>query len=149
MPDVEVQEATDLALGVHLGRLLLEAADQEHLRQQASRQLGVEPGRRRRGLGLSHEVLSPPRVVPLPAHHVQLVNRQSAADTEDHHDDREAHRHLGGGHAHDEEHERLPLGRAPRCPMDTSARLAALSISSMDMKMTSGSRRIPARARPC
>src|SRR5206468_4749728 len=62
LPDVEMEKASDLAEGVHLGRLLLEAANQRHLREQPPRQLGIEPGRRRRGLRLSHAV--PPPLLP-------------------------------------------------------------------------------------
>ena len=64
------------------------------------------------------------------------------AGPEDRHDDGQPHRDLGGGDRHHEEHDDLPVHRrrAPR-PKATNARLAAFSISSIDMKITSGLRR--------
>jgi hypothetical protein len=43
LADRQVQEAPDLAEGVVLRRLLLEAADQHHVGEEAPRQLRVEP----------------------------------------------------------------------------------------------------------
>src|SRR5204863_8968883 len=44
----EVEEPADLAEGVGLRRLLLEAADEEHVAQKLAREVGVEPEPRRR-----------------------------------------------------------------------------------------------------
>src|SRR5262249_47996611 len=52
--DVEMENPADLAHGVHLGGLLLEASQQLHLRQQPPGQLHVEPGAGYRGFGLRH-----------------------------------------------------------------------------------------------
>ena len=41
LPDVEVAKAADLAEGIRLGGLLFEAADEQHLPQHATVQLGL------------------------------------------------------------------------------------------------------------
>src|SRR5438094_750811 len=48
LADGEVEEPADLAEGVGLRRLLLEAADEEHVAQKLAREVGVEPEPRRR-----------------------------------------------------------------------------------------------------
>src|SRR6266481_3162651 len=49
--------------------------------------------------------------VLLPSQGAPLVDREAPALAEDRHVDREAHRDLGGGHAHHEEYQSLSLGR--------------------------------------
>ena len=49
LPDVEVQEAADLALGVAARALLLDAADEEHLAVELGEVLELTAGTRLRG----------------------------------------------------------------------------------------------------
>ena len=110
-----MQEAADLAQRVHLGGLLLEAPDELHLGEEPPGQLRVEPGGRRRRLRLRHERSPPDLGAATDAYHrisAQLVHGEPAAEPEDGHDDGEADRHFRRRHAHHEEHEDLPLGRA-------------------------------------
>src|SRR5262245_21877322 len=172
-----MQEAADLAEGVHLSRFLFKAADLPHLRQQAPRQLGVELGRRRRGLGLGHEIPSSSSREaavlsirstnregdvsgvrdaergPRPRFRYQRITFSSSTDN------RRRTRKIttmiarptatSAAATHMTKNTRAcPSADPHRCPSDTSARLAALSISSMDMKMTSGSRRINTPSTP-
>ena len=62
LADVEVEEAADLAQAVQLGRLLLEAPDEEHLAKEREPLLAVEPGegRRRSAHALSSSVETSP-----------------------------------------------------------------------------------------
>src|SRR5205823_4943979 len=48
LADREVEEPADLAERVRLRRLLLEAADEDHVAQKLAREVGVEPEPRRR-----------------------------------------------------------------------------------------------------
>src|SRR5580704_18037662 len=218
LSDVEVEEAADLAEGVHLGRLLLEAPDQRHLRQQPPRQLRVEPGLGGCGLRLGHRFLLELlllllsrlpvatgsfsfcfRSARLRLHFaLQLLHsfvycsavyrlllctlsftalssivyysalsclrsRSSSAyprrvfrsSTERRRRRRKIATMMASPTAtsaaatHITKKTRAcPSGVPCRCPMATSATLAAFSISSMDMKITSGSRRISTPSTP-
>src|ERR1041384_2457917 len=50
-----------------------------------------------------------PLRLALPSHQTQVVDGQPAPQAEDGHDDGQADGHLGGGHGHDEEDERLAV----------------------------------------
>jgi hypothetical protein len=84
----------------------------------------------------------------LPPHERQLVHRETAAEPEDGYDDGEADGDLGRRHTQDEEDEGLAVDGAVALAERHEARLAALSMISMDMKMTSGLRRTSTPRRP-
>src|SRR5215467_2348523 len=57
LADVEVEKPADLAQGVHLSGLFLEASEQLHLGQQPPGQTRVEAGAGYRGFGLRHDAI--------------------------------------------------------------------------------------------
>src|SRR5262249_5297823 len=143
LSDVQMEKAADLAERIHLGRLFLEAPDQRHLGQQTPGELGAEPARRRRGLGLSHGNPSSYQRITFSSstdsrRRTRKIETMMASPTAT----SAAATHITKNTS------ACPSAVPCRCPRATSATLAALSMSSIDMKMTSGSRRINTPSTP-
>src|SRR5216684_5908634 len=133
LANIQVEEAADLAERVALRSLLLEATDQHHLRQELPRQPGIHSGRRR--VELRHS-----------ASRYQRIALRSSTDN------RRRRRKIATMMARPtatsaaatvmtKNTSTCPSALPNWAPNATSARLAAFSITSIDMKITSGSRR--------
>src|SRR5262249_47873944 len=148
LTDREMQKPADLAQRVRLRRLLLEATNQEHVAQQLAREAGVEPepGRRLLCHCLRH-------ALP-PAHYsiATIVDRYQRIRLRSSTERRRRSRKMAtmiasptatsaAATAITKKTTACPSAEPSRRPNATNARFAALSMSSMDMKMMSGSRR--------
>src|SRR4029453_6292996 len=141
LPDVEVQEAADLAEGVHLGRLLLEPPDQLHLLEEGRADRGVPARKRRRP---RFRRCHCPASLSSGAH--QRINARSSTLMRIR--ARKIATMMASPTATSAAATVITKNTmiwpcAPPCarPKATNARFAAFSISSIDMKMTSGLRR--------
>src|SRR4029453_3812049 len=150
LADVEMEESADLSEGVRLRGLLLEPANEEHVGQELPGEGRVDARRRRPASCwcLGHDLscyqrmmlrsstdsrrrmrkiatmIARPTATSAPAPPLTQKNDASPSTVP------------------------WPWRFPARCPKATSARFAAFSISSMDMKMTSGLRRITTPTTP-
>src|SRR6266540_5624492 len=141
---IKVEEAANLAERVHLGRLFLEAAQVQHLAHQPPGELGVEPARWHYGSRLRHKGTSATyqRIRFSSSTERRRRSRKIATMMASPTATSAAATHIT------KKTSACPSAVPWRWPKATRARLAAFSISSIDMKITRGLRRTSTPSTP-
>src|SRR5262245_5938572 len=143
LADVEMQESADLAEGIRLRGLLLETADEEHVGQELLGEGRVDARRRPATCGcLGHAFSCYQRMMLKSSTESRrrmrkiatMIARPTATSA--------------AATAITKKTTAWPSRFPARCPKATSARFAAFNMSSIDMKMTSGLRRMTTPTTP-